>query len=399
MKYISTLFAMFLILSLFLCNASICFAAEAGTESTADSKDTLALAAPSAILMEADTGTILYEKNSHERLRPASVTKIMTLLLIFEALEKGQIHSDDVVTVSEHASEMGGSQVYLESGETQTVNDLIKCISIASANDAAVAMAEYIDGTEDAFVSHMNEKAKSLCMNDTTFVNCCGLEADGHLTSAHDIALMSRELSNHHPQIHDYCTIWMDHITHTTRKGTSDFGLTNTNKLLRQYSYCTGLKTGYTSQSGFCLSATATRDHVNLIAVVMAEENSKIRNQEAIALLDYGFAHCQIYSDPLNSKLPDLNVSGGKKDTIGLTYASPFQYVITDGSSPEEITKELHIPDSLEAPIKKGDTVGCIEFHIGKRLLGSVDIKAIETVPKATLADCYLDCLSMFFLK
>lgn len=399
MKYISALLALFLILSQLTCNATISFAAEADSENTVDSEDALSLAAPSAILMEADTGTILYEKNPHERLRPASVTKIMTLLLIFEALDNGQIHSDDTVTVSEHASEMGGSQVYLEAGETQTVNDLIKCISIASANDAAVAMAEYIDGSEDAFVAHMNEKAKKLNMNDTTFVNCCGLEADGHLTSAHDIALMSRELSNNHPQIHDYCTVWMDHITHTTRKGTSDFGLTNTNKLLRQYSDCTGLKTGYTSQSGFCLSATATRDHINLIAVVMAEENSKIRNKEAVSLLDYGFTHCQVYSDPLDSKLPDLVVSRGKQDSIGLAYASPFQYVITDGSSSEEITKELHIPDSLEAPVKKGDTIGCIEFHIGKRLLGSVDIIAKETVPAATLADCYLDCFLMLLLK
>ena len=221
MKQIS-LFLIGTILFLTIAPASIIFATEHSLpEEKTTPEETLDLTAPSAILMEAETGTVLYEKNSHEALRPASVTKVMTLLLIFEALESGKIHFEDTVTVSEHAADMGGSQVYLEPGETQTVNDLIKCISIASANDAAVTMAEYIDGTEEAFVAHMNKRAKELQMNDTTFVNCCGLEADGHLTSAYDIALMSRELSVKHPAIHDYCTIWMDQITHETRRGST----------------------------------------------------------------------------------------------------------------------------------------------------------------------------------
>ena len=207
---------------------------------TESSSAEVTITAPSAVLMEASTGTIIYEKDSHTRRPPASVTKIMTLLLIFEALEKGNITLTDTVTVSEHAASMGGSQVFLETGETQDVETLIKCISIASANDASVAMAEFISGSEEAFVAQMNKKAAALGMKDTTFINCCGLDTDNHLTSAHDIALMSRELTIHHPQIHDYCTIWMDTITHVTAKGSSEFGLTNTNKLIRQYEYATG---------------------------------------------------------------------------------------------------------------------------------------------------------------
>ena len=201
----------------------------------------LSISAPSVLLMEASTGTVIYEKNSHEALRPASVTKIMTLLLIFDALAAKQIALDDVVTVSEYAASMGGSQVFLEAGETQTVETMIKCISVASANDACVAMAELVDGSETEFVRRMNERAEKLGMKDTNFVNCCGLEAEGHLTSAYDVALMSRELTTKHPEIHNYCTIWMENITHTTAKGTSEFGLTNTNKLLKQYQYTTGL--------------------------------------------------------------------------------------------------------------------------------------------------------------
>lgn len=357
------------------------------------------LAAPSAILMEANTGTILYVKNSHEKMRPASITKIMTLDLIFEALANGQIHKEDEVTVSEHAASMGGSQVYLEVGETQTVDTMIKCISICSANDACVAMAEYIDGTEDAFVIHMNEKAASLGMKDTTFVNCCGLEVDGHVTSAYDIALMSRELSVKHPEIHDYCTVWMDTITHKTRKGESEFGLTNTNKLLRQYRYCTGLKTGFTSQAKFCLSATATRDNVDLIAVVMAEEDSKIRNKEAASLLDYGFAHCQVYSDPLSDPLPDLKVDRGVEELVPIHYASPFEYVITDGTSTDAITKELHLPESVSAPLKENDVIGSVEYSCNGKPIGSVDILAAEAVPSATLKDYFLDCLLLLLLN
>ena len=249
----------------------------------------LEISAPSAILMEASTGQVVYEKNPDEERPPASVTKIMTLLLIFDALETGQISLEDTVTTSEYAASMGGSQVFLEPGETQTVDTLIKCIAVASANDACVAMAEHIAGSEEEFVNKMNERAKELGMDHTHFVNCNGLDADGHLTTARDISLMSRELIRLYPQIRDYAMIWMENITHTTKKGSSEFGLTNTNKLVRHYEYTTGLKTGSTSQAGFCISATAEKNGMELIAVIMAAETSRDRTKDAIALLNYGF--------------------------------------------------------------------------------------------------------------
>ena len=245
----------------------------------------LEISAPSAILMEASTGQVVYEKNPDEERPPASVTKIMTLLLIFDALKTGQISLEDTVTTSEYAASMGGSQVFLEPGETQTVDTLIKCIAVASANDACVAMAEHIAGSEEEFVNKMNERAKELGMDHTHFVNCNGLDADGHLTTARDISLMSRELIRLYPQIRDYAMIWMENITHTTKKGSSEFGLTNTNKLVRHYEYTTGLKTGSTSQAGFCISATAEKNGMELIAVIMAAETSRDRTKDAIAFI------------------------------------------------------------------------------------------------------------------
>ena len=233
------------------------------------------VSAPSAILMEASTGQVIYEKDADSVRPPASVTKVMTLLLIFDALAEGKIKLEDEVTTSEYAASMGGSQVFLEPGEVQTVDTMIKCISVASANDACVAMSEFICGSESEFVEKMNERAKGLGMENTHFVNCNGLDTDGHVTTARDIALMSRELITTYPQIRDYCMIWMENITHTTKKGTSEFGLTNTNKLIRQYEYATGLKTGSTSKAKFCLSATAEKDGMELIAVVMAANDSK----------------------------------------------------------------------------------------------------------------------------
>ena len=234
------------------------------------------VSAPSAVLMEVSTGKVICEKDADTPRPPASVTKVMTMLLIFDALDSGKIKLEDEVTVSEFAASMGGSQVYLEPGETQTVDTMLKCISIASANDACVAMAEYICGNEEEFVRQMNERAQGLGMENTHFVNCNGLDATGHETSARDIALMSRELITKYPQIHDYCTIWMENITHTTRKGASELGLTNTNKLIRQYEYATGLKTGSTGLAKFCVSATAKKGDVELIAVVMAADDSRV---------------------------------------------------------------------------------------------------------------------------
>ena len=225
---------------------------------------------PSAILMESKTGQIIYEKDASKQLAPASITKIMTLILIFDALESGQIKMEDPVTVSEHAASMGGSQVFLEEGEIQSVRTMIKCIAVASANDACVAMSEYICGSEDVFVDKMNEKAGQLGMEQTHFVNCCGLDADGHTSSARDVALMSRELINSHPEVKEFSNIWMEDITHVTGKGEKDFTLSNTNKLIKQYTYATGLKTGSTSKAGCCLSGTAMKDGIELIAVVMA---------------------------------------------------------------------------------------------------------------------------------
>ena len=257
----------------------------------------IGIQAPHALLMEASTGTILYEKDAHMAVPPASVTKIMTMLLVFEALEDDKIKLEDTVVVSERAASMGGSQVFLEPNEKQTVDTMLKCIAVASANDACVAMAEYVSGSEEAFVNKMNERAKELGMENTRFVNCNGLDVEGHVTSAYDIALMSRELLINHPQVHDYCTIWMDTIIHNTEKGSQEFGLSNTNKLIKQYEYCTGLKTGSTSDAGFCVSATAKKDNMELIAVIMNGENSKSRFLDATTLLNYGYANYQIYQD------------------------------------------------------------------------------------------------------
>lgn len=357
----------------------------------------LSLETPSAILIEASTGTVIFEKDSHKQMRPASITKIMTLILIFEAIEKGQFSLTDTVTVSEHAASMGGSQVYLEPGEEQTVQDLIKCISIASANDASVAMAEFVAGSEDAFVNLMNKKADDLGMKDTNFVNCCGLEADNHLTSAYDISLMARELSVRHPEIFDYCTIWMDTITHHTAKGDSEFGLTNTNKLIRYYSYATGLKTGYTSQSKYCLAATATRDDVDLIAVVMAEPSPTVRNKEAIALLDYGFATCHVYADANEEALPTLPVKKGTSEFVELDYKNNFSYVILDGSGTDSIEKSLEIPEELSAPIQAGQEVGAAVYRKDGEEIGRVPILATTEVSALTIKDCFLRYLNQFF--
>ena len=268
-------------------------------ERTQGENSGIELKSPSAILMEASTGQVIYEKDADTSLHPASITKIMTLILIFDAIKDGKIGLDDEVTVSEYAASMGGSQVFLEAGEKQTVDTMIKCISMASANDACVAMSEYIAGTESAFVAKMNERATGLGMNNTNFVNCCGLDTDGHMSTARDIALMSRELITKYPQIHDYSTIWMDTIIHSTRRGDSEFGLTNTNKLIKQYEWATGLKTGSTGLAKCCLSASANKDGIDLIAVIMAAPDSKTRFAEAVNLLNYGFNTCDIYKDCL----------------------------------------------------------------------------------------------------
>lgn len=366
------------------------------TETTDLSNIALDISAPSALLMEPTTGTVIYEKNSHDKLRPASVTKIMTLILIFDALENGQIALNDTVTVSEYAASMGGSQVYLEPGETQTVETMIKCISVASANDACVAMAEHICGSESEFVRQMNERAQALGMSDTTFMNCCGLEAEGHLTSAYDVALMSRELISRHPEIHNFCTIWMENITHTTKKGTSEFGLTNTNKLLKQYPYATGLKTGFTSLAKSCVSATAEKDGMKLIAVIMAASDSKARSADAITLLNYGFGKCHVYSDPNEDKLASLSVKKGIDAYAGLSYEGSFSYLSTDGSDTSGIEKRIELPDEVTAPILKGDIAGKAVYVLNGKEIGSVNILFTDNVDAAGYKDYFLRAMQYF---
>ena len=356
-----------------------------GTEQTSDTA--VEVTAPSAILMEMTTGTVLYEKDADTARPPASVTKVMTMLLIFDALAEGKIQLEDKVTTSEYASSMGGSQVFLETGEKQTVETLLKCISIASANDACVAMAEYISGNEEEFVRQMNLRAEGLGMKHTHFVNCNGLDAEGHETSARDIALMSRELLLKYPEIHNYCTIWMENITHTTSKGSSEFGLTNTNKLIRQYEYATGLKTGSTGKAKFCVSATAEKNGVSLIAVIMGAEDSKARFKDAVTLLNYGFGKCQMYTDENMPSLDPISVTGGIQESISLEYEKKLTYLDTTGANLNAVTSRLQIPDKVNAPVKKGDTVGQRIYYLDEKEIGSVNLLAEETVKKAGFFD------------
>lgn len=356
-----------------------------GTEQTSDTA--VEVTAPSAILMEMTTGTVLYEKDADTARPPASVTKVMTMLLIFDALAEGKIQLEDEVTTSEYASSMGGSQVFLETGEKQTVETLLKCISVASANDACVAMAEYISGNEEEFVRQMNLRAEGLGMKHTHFVNCNGLDAEGHETSARDIALMSRELLLKYPEIHNYCTIWMENITHTTSKGSSEFGLTNTNKLIRQYEYATGLKTGSTGKAKFCVSATAEKNGVGLIAVIMGAEDSKARFKDAVTLLNYGFGKCQMYTDEKMPSLDPISVTGGIQESISLEYEKKFTYLDTTGANLNAVTSRLQIPDKVNAPVKKGDVVGQRIYYLDEKEIGSVNLLAGESVKKAGFFD------------
>lgn len=356
------------------------------------------VAAPHAVLMEVSTGTVLMGKAPDEKVHPASVTKIMTMLLILEAIESGKISLSDMVTVSEHAASMGGSQVYLEPFETQSVDTMLKCIAVASANDACVAMAEHISGSEGDFVKQMNARAAELGMTNTHFVNSCGLDDDNHLTTARDVAIMSRELLKNHPQIHEYCTIWMENIVHTTARGSFEFGLSNTNKLIRQYEYATGLKTGYTSVAGFCVSASAKKDDIELVAVIMGGADSKSRFQDAITLLNSGFACCSLYQDKNRAALPDIPVTGGVEHTAALEYEDEFSYVSTDGSDLSQVKRSLEIPEVLEAPVEKGSPVGRMVYSLNGTELGSVGIRTVSGVEKAGYGDYLLRTVRLFML-
>lgn len=352
----------------------------------------------SVVLIEASTGTFIYEQNFTERRSPASITKIMTLLLTFEQLAAGKIKLDDIVTVSQYASSMGGSQVFLAEGETQTLETLIKCIVVASGNDASVAVAEHIAGSEEGFVDMMNRKAEELGMNDTHFVDCCGLsDSDEHYSCARDVAIMSRELTTKYPEIFNYTKIWSEDITHETRQGTSIFTLNSTNKLLKQYAYATGLKTGSTSKAMYCLSATASKDGIDLIAVIMGAPDTKTRFEEAKALLNYGFSVCRLYIDE-DPDIPEkIVLKGGIEDEAGVSVSSGFRYLDIEGNDLSAIEKVIELPEYTDAPVSAGEEAGTIKYMLNGNEIGSVPIVYTEDVGKAFYKD-YLKKAAGFFL-
>ena len=359
------------------------------------------VAAPSVCLMEASTGQVIYEKNADEKRSPASITKIMSLILIFDALEQGKIKMDDLVVTSAYAKSMGGSQVFLEEGETQTVETLIKCIVVASGNDATVTMAEYIAGSEDAFVQMMNDRAKTLGMDNTHFTDCCGLTEDpSHLTTARDIAVMSRELINKYPQIHNYSTIWMENIVHVTNQGTKEFGLANTNKLLKMATNfrTTGLKTGSTSLAKYCLSATAEKDGVRLIASIMAAPDYKVRFQDAVTLLNYGYAVCRLYEDKEKLPLPEMPVKNGVEDAVPLTYDGTFSYLSINGEDFSKVEKTLILEESLTAPVEPGRKAGVLSYSLGGKKLGELPVITDGSAEEARYKDYVKDLFELWLL-
>ena len=343
----------------------------------------------SALLMDVATGTVLYEKNAHEKLSPASVTKVMTMLLIMEAIDSGKIGWEDTVTASEAAASKGGSQIYLKVGETMTVTDMLKSIAVSSANDCACAMAEHLAGSEAAFVDMMNVRAAELGMNDTHFVNCTGLDdgadAQNHKTSAYDIALMSRELLKNHPDIKKYTTIWMD----TVRDGA--FGLSNTNKLVRFYSGCTGLKTGFTSGAGYCLSASAERDGLELIAVVMGCETSKERTAACKGMLDYGFANFAAVTPELAEEIR-IPVVLGRESTVKLIPEGSLGFLV-DKAQKNSVTVEFSAAESAAAPVSKGQQLGTLTVKTGGTTLAQIPLVAETDVGRLTWWDLFLKVL------
>ena len=358
------------------------------------------ITAPSAIVVEASTGQVVYEKNAEERRSPASITKIMTLLIIFDYLDNGKVKLEDEVRTSAHAQSMGGSQVFLEEGEIQTLDTLIKCIAVASGNDAAVAAAEHVAGSEEEFVYLMNQRAASLGMENTHFEDCCGLtDSDGHYTTARDVAIMSRELITKYPEIYDYTGIWMEDITHTTNRGSETFTLSSTNKLLKSYEWATGLKTGSTSKAKFCLSATAKKDNMEMIAVVMGAEEGKIRFSEAITLLSYGYSVSHIYEDKNEDILPDVPIKGAIVEKAEVAYQGPFLYLDITGQNLDGVEKIISLPEQVQAPVKAGDTAGEVIYLLAGNKLGSVPILFKEDIPKAVYRDFVRKAFQEFLLS
>lgn len=349
----------------------------------------LPLTSRAALLMEKTTGQILFAQNEHEKLEPASVTKIMTLLLTMDAIDSGALAYDDVVTVSANAAGMGGSQVWLAEGEQITVEELLKCVCVSSGNDAAVALAEKVAGVTELFVEQMNNRARGLGMDDTHFVNPTGLTAEGHVTSAHDIALMSRELLTKHPDIRSFTTIWTDSI----RNGT--FDLANTNKLIRRYDGATGLKTGYTASAGYCISATAEREGMELIAAVMKGETADKRNADAKALLNYGFSAYALVSAAPEEPLPALPVTMGETDSVSLTLPPEALTAVVEKAQAAALERRIDLPESLPAPVRQGQQVGTLTLCSGDTELMTVPILAAEDAAGRSWGRMFTDLLKM----
>lgn len=338
----------------------------------------LPLSSASALLMEKETGTVLLQQNAHQRLEPASVTKVMTLLLVMEAVDSGRLSLDESVPVSAHAAGMGGSQVYLKEGERLSVSDLIKCVAVVSGNDCAVALAERLSGSESAFVEQMNQKAQALGMEDTHFVNCTGLPAPGHLTSAYDIALMSRQLLLHHPDIRQYTTIWTDSI----RNGA--FGLTNTNRLIRFYDGATGLKTGFTASAQYCMSAAAQRNGMELIAVVMKAPTTAQRFQDASCLLDYGFANYALLTPQPEGPLAPIDVLLGQSKTVQPQLQRECRLLVEKAQA-DQITTRVDLARDVQAPVDPGQTLGEFQVYVGEQLRDTVPIVAAQGVERLSV--------------
>lgn len=360
---------------------AIVYGDEATSSKNGSTSIDLAPSARSAILMDAESGTIIYEKNSHDKLPPASITKIMTLLLIMEALDEGTIKLTDNVQTSEYAASMGGSQIFLEQGEVMSVEDMIKGIAIASGNDASVAMAEKLAGTEAQFVSMMNERAKELGMNDTRFVNPNGLPVEGHYSSAHDIAVMSRELLKH-SEVTQYTGLYQDYLRKTSEK---PFWLVNTNKLVRFYQGADGLKTGFTSEAKYCLSASAKRDNLRIIAVVMGEPTTKQRNTEVSQMFDFAFAQYMNY--PIvgdGESIGTVRIEKGMTSELSLVAEQPYSVLLKKGSNTKDIRYELKLNDKLKAPVQQGQLIGKLVVYQGDQILKEFDVAAPQTIAKAS---------------
>ena len=374
------------ILLLLLCVALLLCAPHTGAEEPpairAATPQQFDVPCQAAILIDEDSGTVLYEKNADQPRAIASITKVMTLLLTFEALEQGKVQRSELVPVSEHAYHMGGSQIWLEPGEEMTLDDLLKAICISSANDAAVAVAEFIGGSEPVFVEAMNARAAELGMTSTHFENACGLDAEGHLSTARDVALMSREMLLHHTEVRDYCSVWMD----TLRGGATQ--LVNTNKLLKSYQGITGLKTGTTGRAGVCISASAERNGLRLIAVVLGSASGKERFEAATALLDYGFAHYENLTAELPPDAPrSLPVEGGTEETVELQYTAPGRY-LTEKGSEQRMEVQLQLPAGLEAPVKEGQQVGSVQLVRGQQMLQTFPVCAKQGVDALSFGYC-----------